>query len=159
MKESFVENVETSDPLDGPKLYLNIVHNERILPPLTKDRKIADANDDNQWHIIPLIFSDPVKRRNLTNVDCIHFDCHLSSVVVTKMRENETKFRNIWNHLIQRFQHQVKDQFLLHKKSIKLCKTKKYKSGARGDAKKPPKFVLPKALDKDTFSKERTRLE
>ena len=53
----------------------------------------------------------------------------------------------------------MRDQFTLHKKSIKLCKTKKYKSGARGDAKQPPKFVLPKALDKDVFTKEVTRLE
>lgn len=34
IKESFTANRETTEPLDGPKLYLNIVHSERVLPPL-----------------------------------------------------------------------------------------------------------------------------
>ena len=34
IKESFAANRETDEPLDGPKLYLNLVHHERVLPPL-----------------------------------------------------------------------------------------------------------------------------
>ena len=65
IKESFAANTEKDDPLDGPKLYLNVVHHERVLPPLSKDKDIADENDDSSWQVIPIAFSMPVKRRNV----------------------------------------------------------------------------------------------
>lgn len=36
IKESYIDNDEKSDPLEEPKLYLNIVYNENLMAPLNK---------------------------------------------------------------------------------------------------------------------------
>lgn len=64
----------------------------------------------------------------MANIDCWHFDCHVNTCVIEMMKKNNQRFRAIWNYLILRFQHHVKQEFVLHKRSIKLCKKKKYKN-------------------------------
>ena len=65
MKESFSATKDKGEPLDGPKLYLNVVHHERVLPPLTKDKNFANPDDDQDWRIIPIVFTVPLKRTNM----------------------------------------------------------------------------------------------
>ena len=89
MKESFSANKDVSEPLDGPKLYLNIVHHERVLPPLTKDKDFANPDDDKDWRIIPIVFTVPLKRTNMSNIECWHFDAHVNSCVVKRMRSSK----------------------------------------------------------------------
>jgi hypothetical protein len=36
IKESYIDNDEKSDPLEEPKLYLNVVYNENVMAPLNK---------------------------------------------------------------------------------------------------------------------------
>ena len=142
MKESWQSNKEQSEPLDGPKLYLNIVHHERVLPPLTKEKNFANPDDDSDWRIIPVVFTVPLKRNNMSNIECWHFDAHVSSCVVRRMKSSQAKFKAIWNYIILRFQNHLKTQFTLHKGSVKLSKGKKYKN-ALGNAQTVRKFILP----------------
>lgn len=128
IKESFQANRETEEPLDGPKLYLNIVHHERVLPPLDAQKNLADPTNDLGWQIIPMLFTVPIKRRNMANVECWHFDAHVNTCVMEKMRKSQDRFKAVWNYIIMRFQNHVKHQFLFHKQSIKLAKRKKYKN-------------------------------
>lgn len=37
---------QSDKPLDQPKIYLNILSHEKVLPPLKKDRKYADPKND-----------------------------------------------------------------------------------------------------------------
>jgi len=128
MKESFAANKETSEPLEGPKLYLNIVHHERVLPPLDDQKNFADFVDDSKWRLIPMVFTVPIKRKNISGIQCWHFDAHVNTCVVNKMKSSKAKFNSIWHYIMMRFQNHVKTQFTIHKKSIKLSKGKKYKN-------------------------------
>ena len=98
------------------------------MPPLNAKKDLADPLDDKTWHIIPLCITVPIKRRNLANIECWHFDAHVNTCVTEKMRQSQDRFRAIWNYIIMRFQHHVQNQFLFHKRSIKLAKKKKYKN-------------------------------
>jgi len=63
IKESFIDNDEKADPLEnGPKLYLNVVFHDNVLPPLDQGRDIADPKNDRSWNIIPMVFSEPKSR-------------------------------------------------------------------------------------------------
>lgn len=57
IKESFVHNKETTDPLDSPKFYVNVVYADKVLPPLDKNREFANPNDDSTWLILPVVFT------------------------------------------------------------------------------------------------------
>ena len=119
--------------MDGPKLYLNVVHHERVLPPLNKDKEFADPSNDSTWNVIPIAFTVGVKRKNIENVECWHTDAHVNSCVVEMMRSHQEKFKAIWNYIILRFQHQYRSKFVFHKKSIKISKKKKYKNPLKGN--------------------------
>lgn len=151
-----MENRETDDPLDGPKLYLNVVYNDRVLPPIRPNKDLGDPRDDTTWQIIPLCFTVPIKRRNLANIECWHFDCHLNTCVMEKMRESSERFKAIWNYIIMKFQNHLKNQFLFHKRSIKLVKKRKYKS-AMGNTQNVMKFTLPKEFEKDFYLKSKQK--
>lgn len=43
------------------------------------------------------------------------------------MKEGDRSFKAIMNYLFIKFQDLIKDEFLLHKKTIKFLKKKKYK--------------------------------
>lgn len=88
IKESFVHNKDTADPLHSPKLYVNLVYADKVLPPLNKNKDFADPKDDNTWQIIPIVFTEGKTRRNLQNIDCIHFDAHVNTCVVDKAKES-----------------------------------------------------------------------
>jgi hypothetical protein len=63
IKESFIDNDEKADPLEkGPKLYLNVVFHDFVLPPLDQGRDIADPKNDRSWNIIPMVFTEPKTR-------------------------------------------------------------------------------------------------
>ena len=158
MKESFAANKEQGEPLDGPKLYLNIVHHERVLPPLTQQKDFADPNDDANWRIIPIVFTVPLKRRNLANIECWHFDAHVNTCVVKRMRSHKDRFNAIWHFIMMRFQHHIRTQFTIHKQSIKLSKTKKYKNPLN-NSQSVRKFILPKEHDKDYFAQSKKKFE
>lgn len=158
IKESFANNVEKDEPLEGPKLYCNIVHHERVLPPLNKDKKPADPNNDRDWHIIPIAFTMPIKRRNITNIECWHFDAHVNSCVRHMMHRDQTKFRSIWNYILQKFQHHNRKAFLFHKQSIKICKKKKYKNPL-GNSQTVQKFILPKEMETAYFNQAFEKLQ
>jgi len=65
IKESFLHNKETTDPLDSPKIYVNVVYADKVLPPLNKNKDFADPKDDRTWFIIPVVFTEPKTRKNL----------------------------------------------------------------------------------------------
>jgi hypothetical protein len=88
IKESFLHNKDSSEPLDSPKLYVNVVYADKVLPPLDKNKNPANPKDDTTWQIIPIVFTEPKKRRNLSNVECIHYDAHVNTCVVDKCKES-----------------------------------------------------------------------
>ena len=139
-------------------MYLNIVYHDRVLPPLNADKSLADPVDDSTWQVIPMLFTVPIKRRNMANIECWHFDAHVNTCVMQKMRKSQDRFRAIWNYIIMRFQNHVKNQFLFHKQSIKLAKKKKYKNPL-GNGQTCRKFTIPKEYEKDFFLRQRKRLE
>ena len=58
IKKSFLDNEDPEEkPLDQPKIYLNLVHHEKVLAPRRKDRKPADPKNDSTWDIIPIHFA------------------------------------------------------------------------------------------------------
>ena len=97
--ESFTNNPDVGEPLDTHKIYLNIVHHERVIPPLSKSRDLADPKNDGTWQSIPIVFTEPVKRRSMSG-EVLTYDGHINTCVFEKMKENSTKFQNILHYLI-----------------------------------------------------------
>jgi len=61
-----------------------------MLTPLNKKRDLADEKNDRDWMIIPISFEGPIKRKNMENVECWHFEGHIATCVVEKMK-SETR--------------------------------------------------------------------
>ena len=159
IKESFVHNKETGDPLESPKLYINVVYADKVLPPLTPKKDFADPKNDTTWHIIPIVFTEPKKRKNLANVECWHYDAHVNTCVIDKAKENQDRLRAIFHNIVTKFQHHVRFQFQLHKKSIKICKSNKYKHSTGNGSQKVPRFTLPKEYHRHYFQEAKRELE
>lgn len=85
-----MDTEDKSDPLEDPKIYLNVVYHDQILPPLNKQRDIADHKNDKEWELIPIVFTHPVTRKNLEGITCIHYDGHVHTCVYEKMREGDS---------------------------------------------------------------------
>jgi PIH1 N-terminal domain len=82
IKESFADNQEKNDPLEEPKIYLNVVFHEKVLTPLNKNRDLADPKNDRDWMIIPMIFTEGKKRKNIEGIECITYDVHINNCAV-----------------------------------------------------------------------------
>jgi len=63
------------------------------------------------------------------------------------MKEGDRPFRAIMNYIVLKFQELLKDQFLIHKKSIKFLKKKKYKDYKGTDSQKVYPYILPRDYD------------
>ncbi len=100
IKESFVDNDEKGEPLEDPKLYLNVVYHDNVLPPLNKGRDLADPRNDRDWLIIPMVFTEPKTRKNLEGKTIITYDCHVNACVIAKMRADQRAMRSISNYVI-----------------------------------------------------------
>jgi hypothetical protein len=103
IKESFLHNKESADPLESPKLYVNVVYADKVLPPLTQKKEFADPKDDRTWNIIPIVFTEPKKRKNLANIECLHYDAHVNTCVIEKCKESQDRLRAIFNNIVQKF--------------------------------------------------------
>ena len=159
IKESFLENDEKKDPLEEPKIYLNIVHNEQVLPPLNKARDLADPKNDRDWMIIPITFNGPFTRKSLDNLDCIHYDAHVHTCVIERMRAEGRTIRAITNYIITRFQEVIADQYVIHKKSVKFLKKRKYKCSKGTNNQKVLPYLLPKEHDVKHFKAMKEKLQ
>ena len=47
---------QTDKPLDQPKIYLNILSHDKVVPPLKENKEYADKKNDKEWRIIPIHF-------------------------------------------------------------------------------------------------------
>ena len=62
LNKSFLDSEDDGKPLDQPKIYLNILYHDKVLPPLKKDKTMADKLDDKEWQIIPISFGTSKER-------------------------------------------------------------------------------------------------
>ena len=147
------------DPLEEPKIYLNVVYSDKILSPLDRKRDIADPKNDKEWQIIPIVFTEPKQRKSLDGLQCIHYDAHVNTCVINKMKEGDQYFKSIMNYIVLRFQEHIKSQFILHKKSIKFIQKKKYKDAKGTGSQKVEEFVLLKEHSLEEFKKVKKRLQ
>eukprot|EP00347_Sterkiella_histriomuscorum_P009421 403341278 len=159
IKESFLDNDEKGDPLEEPKLFLNIVYSDQVLPPLNKQSDLADQDNDRDWQIIPIAFNGPFTRQSLDGLECIHYDAHMNTCVVGKMKQGDRPFRALMNYVIAKFQQLLKDQFIIHKKSVKFLKKKKYKDYKGTESQKVYPFLLPKEADLKQFQDVKKKLK
>ena len=75
------------------------------------------------------------------------YDAHINTCVVDKMKEGDKTFKAIMNYVILKFQSQIKDSYVLHKKSVKFIKKRKYKDAKGSGSQTVPPFILPKEHD------------
>jgi len=61
---------------------------DRILPPINSKKDLADPKDDKSWQIIPVAFTEPIKRKNISGCEVLTYDGHIASCVFQKMKEN-----------------------------------------------------------------------
>ena len=73
-------------------MYLNLVHNDTVLTPLNKKRELSDKKNDRDWMIIPIAFDGPKKRKNFENKECWHWDGHIATCVVDRMKTDTRVF-------------------------------------------------------------------
>ena len=83
---------------------------------------------------------------------CIHIDGYVNTCVKQIMSTGPAKIGALTNYFIQKFQHLLKDHYVLHKKSVKILKNRKYKA-YRGKHDEVPEYVLPEAYHVDHWEK------
>jgi len=162
LKENVLESHDKGDPLEGPKAVLNLVHNDMILPPLNKARDLADPLNDKEWMIIPISFDGPIKRKNMAGIECWTYDGHINTCVVNCMQKESSRFSAILNYFVEKFMAHLKKEegYVVHKKSIKLCKGKRYKDSKSGAFQgKTQPYKLPIHLRKETFIESKKDFE
>lgn len=94
-----MNNPDANDPLDSHKLYLNIVYHDNIMPPLNKEREFADPKNDKTWQLIPIAFTEPIKRKSASG-EVLTYDGHVNTCVYEKMKENQASFTQILHYLV-----------------------------------------------------------
>ena len=144
--------------MDSPVLYLNVVFHEHVVPPLDKQREIANPKDDRTWLIIPMLFGQPRERLNLEGHTCLTFDVHVNPAVVVRMKEEARAMRSITNYMVLKFQEHLEGQYVLHKRTIKHLKQKRYKCPKGTESQRVTPFVLPKEHDVRNFKAAKERL-
>ena len=98
---NFIENEDQTDKaLEQPKIYLNIVYNEKVVPPLRKDREFANESDDKDWAIIPISFSPSKERWSGSGMKCIHIDAHANTCVANMFKSSALKIGSITNNIL-----------------------------------------------------------
>lgn len=149
---------EQDKPLDQPKIYLNVLYHDKVLPPMTKQRKWADTKDDKDWAIIPISFAPSKERWSGTGMKCIHIDAHINTCVADMFRTGAKKIGAITNYILLKLQVILKDHYVLHKKSIKALKGKKYKAW-RGPNDQATDYVLPESHHVDHHEKAMKKIK
>jgi len=104
MAESMLENKDQEDkPLDQPKIYLNILYHDDVVPPLKGDKTEADPKNDKEWAIIPIFFSQTKERWSGSGMKCIHVDAFINTCVSEMFRTSVAKIGAITNFILQKF--------------------------------------------------------
>ena len=67
--------------------------------------------------------------------------------------------RSISNYLVTKFQDLVEDEYILHLKSIKFLKARRYKCAKGSESQRVVPFVLPKEHDVRSFKKVKESLK
>jgi hypothetical protein len=75
----------------------------------------------------------------------------VNTCVVERIKENQSKMQLILNYLLMKFQNLVKDEYIIHKRTLKIEKKKRYKDHKGTGSETVPEFILPKELDIDVF--------
>jgi hypothetical protein len=83
---------------------------------------------------------------------CIHIDAHVNTCVMEMMKKGQQKIGALTNYIIERFQRLIKDHYIIHKKSCKILKDKKYKAW-RGKNDEVAEYVLPESFHIDHYEK------
>ena len=105
-----------------------------------------------------MVFGEPRERKSLDrDLLCIHYDVHINSCVVEKMKSEARTTKSISNYIILKFQEHVEDLYLIHKKSIKILKNHRYKCPKKTGKVAP--FVLPKEHDVRSFKQIKEKLK
>lgn len=98
---NFIENEDQFDKaLEQPKIYLNIVFNDKVVPPLKRDRDFANEQDDKDWAIIPISFSPSKERWSGSGMKCIHIDAHVNTCVANIFKSSALKIGSITNNIL-----------------------------------------------------------
>ena len=158
VNKNIVASSDSDKPLESPKLYLNILYHDKVIPPLKKDRTNADTNDDKEWAIIPISFGPSKERWSGSGLKCIHIDAHVNTCVANVFKQSVKKIGAITNYILQKFQVVVKDHYILHTKSVKALKNKKYKAW-RGANTEIADYVLPEGFHVDHYEKVLKKME
>lgn len=155
---SLLHNEQTGAALDQPKIYLNVVHHEKVLPPMKADKTFAPKDDDKEWHLIPISFGANKERWSGAGMKCIHVDAHVNTCVFHMFKRGAAKIGALTNYIIERFQHLLREHYVFHKKSIKIVKGKKYKAW-RGANDIVPDYVLPEGYHIDHYEKVQKKIK
>lgn len=94
---------EPGAALAQPKIYLNVVHSEIVIPPMKQDKTFASKEDDKEWHIIPISFGSNKERWSGSGMKCIHIDAHVNTAVFNMFKQGAKKIGALSNYIIERF--------------------------------------------------------
>lgn len=86
VNKNMVASSDGGKPLESPKIYLNILFHDKVIPPLKKDRTNASLTDDRDWAIIPISFGPSKERWSGSGLKCIHIDAHVNTCVANVFR-------------------------------------------------------------------------
>lgn len=100
IERNFVNTDDQGQPLDQPKLYLNMLYHDKVLPPMKRDRSPADPKNDKEWGIIPVSFAPNKERWSASGMKCIHIDAHVNTCVFEMFKTSNQKILALTNYFI-----------------------------------------------------------
>ena len=117
--------------MQEPKIYLNILHSSDFSPP-TDDNgyPLNNAADDSKWRYIPSDVRYSNKKKSLSGKRCDFYDILVNTVVVERMRADETLKKSILAYLTKKFCNHLESEIgiRLFTENVKILSSKKYKS-------------------------------
>jgi hypothetical protein len=127
----FLNEAYTKKIMQEPKIYLNIVHSSEFSPPTDDNgHPLKNPADDSKWRYIPSHVRYSNKKKSLSGKRCDFYDILVNTVVVERMRTDETLKKSILAYLTKKFCNHLENEIgiRLFTENVKILSTKKYKS-------------------------------
>ena len=81
-----------------------MIYHDKVVPPMKRDRSMANPKNDSEWGIIPMSFSANKERWSASGMKCIHIDGHVNTCVFDMFKSDNKKIVALSNYFIQKFQ-------------------------------------------------------
>ena len=127
----FQDDAFSNKVIQNRKIYLNIIYSDDYYKPTDEQGNFLSnekVSNENNWKYIPTEFRYNGKNNSMTGIRCDYYDVIVSSIIISKMKNNEQIYKSILGYITRKFIIFSNDKFILFTGSVKIIQEKLYKS-------------------------------